>query len=262
MPALIGAGRCGSNELLSDQAPAWEKGTVAAMNRKLFTVSAAAGALAFGVASASAAVTVIGSSGQSGSQAANSTQSGLNGDGGGGSTFILGSSRPTLAQTSTNTLSSEQAVGGGGGTTTLIGNGTNPCFCESSSQGVNSQQTGVNGSGGGGATTAILGDSAPVLTQSSTNRLGNGQYVGGAFLAGADTIIGNTAQANTQGVNSGQSGKNGDGGGALVFIGGPIGSTPSLAQTSCNDLSNETVLGSGSGVITPTCGGFLEIGIG
>jgi len=229
------------------------------MNRKLFTLSVATAALAFGAGTALADTTVIGGSGQSTGQGANSTQSGLNGDGGAGSTFILGDSKPTLTQTSHNTLSNEQEIGGGG-TTTLIATGANACFCQSSSQGTNSKQVGVNGSGGGAGTTAIIGNSAPALTQVSTNIVGNGQYIGGSATAGADTIIGSTAQAGTQGVNSTQSGKNGDGAGGTLFVGGPAGSAPALTQNSCNDLATETVLGSGSGNFAPRCGQRRSVG--
>jgi hypothetical protein len=147
------------------------------MNRKLITASVSAVVLAFGAASASADV-IIGSTGQSNSQAANSSQSGENG-GGGGSTFILGSSAPTTTQSSDNILTNDQEIGGGAGNTTLIAPSSNACFCQSSQQGVNSQQAGGNGDGGGSGTTAILGDSAPTLVQTSDNVLDNGQFIGG-----------------------------------------------------------------------------------
>jgi hypothetical protein len=208
------------------------------MNLKLITASATAAVLAFGVTAASADTTVIGSTGQSNTQAANSTQSGENGSGGGG-TYILGNSTPVTTQTSVNFLTNDQEIGGGAGDTTLIAPGAGQCFCQSSQQGVNSSQVGVNGDGGG-STTAILGDSAPTLTQTSVNVLANGQFIGGGL--GDTILIGGASQVNQQGTNSSQSGENGSSasGGTLV-IGGDSAGT--LGQGSFNILDNEVILG-------------------
>jgi len=205
------------------------------MNLKLLTAAAAAALLAVGASSASAVTTIIGGTGQSNSQAVNSSQAGDNGTGG-TSTFILGNSTPTETQTSNNSLTNTQALGGG--TTTLIANGAGACFCQSSQQGVNSSQVGVNGDGGTG-TTAITGNSSPSLTQGSTNSLTNMQSIG--VVGASTTLIGSAAQANTQGENSTQAGKNGSAGGGLLFVNGV--SNAALAQASNNVLINTVVLG-------------------
>jgi hypothetical protein len=207
------------------------------MNRKLIAMSAAGVVLAFGAATAAADTVVIGSVGQSSSQAVNSSQSAENGSGG-ASTFILGDSAPTTTQTSANVLSNDQEIGGGAGDTTLIAPSPTQCFCQSSQQGVNSQQVAVNGDGGDG-TTAILGTSAPTLTQSSGNVLSNTELIGGG--AGDTVLIGGAAQANTQGVNSSQSGINGSGASGFLFIGDD--SLGLLDQTSANVLTNVVILG-------------------
>jgi hypothetical protein len=208
------------------------------MNIKLITVSATAAALAFGVASASAATTIIGGTGQSSNQGVNSNQSGENGSAG-GSTFILGDSAPTAVQDSTNVVSNDQEIGGGIGNTTLIAP-SGQCFCQGSQQAVNSSQTGVNGDGGGSGTTAILGDSAPTLVQDSTNVLDNGQFIGGGI--GDTILIGGASQANQQGTNSNQSGENGSAGaGGILVVGGD--SLGLLDQESANLLTNVVILG-------------------
>ncbi len=207
------------------------------MNRKLIAMSAAAGVLALGAATASADTTIIGSAGQSSNQAVNSSQSGENGSGA-GSTYILGDSAPTTVQTSSNIVGNDQEIGGGTGDTTLIAPAATQCFCQSSNQGVNSQQVAVNGDGGTG-TTFIGGDSAPTLSQDSANVLDNGQSIGGG---GGDTVlIGGAAQANTQGVNSGQSGSNGSAGSGFLVVGDD--SLGLLDQSSSNILSNVVILG-------------------
>ncbi|HEU0315984.1 MAG TPA: hypothetical protein VFR49_01565 [Solirubrobacteraceae bacterium] len=207
------------------------------MNRKLIAMSAAVGVLALGAATASADTTVIGSVGQSSNQAVNSSQSGENGSGA-GNTFILGDSAPTTVQTSANVLVNDQEIGGGTGDTTLIAPAATQCFCQSSNQGANSQQVAVNGDGGAG-TTFIGGDSAPTLVQDSANVLDNGQFIGGG--AGDTILIGGAAQANTQGVNSTQSGSNGSGGSGFLVVGDD--SLGLLDQTSANVLTNVVVLG-------------------
>ena len=208
------------------------------MNIKLITVSATAAVLAFGVASAAADTTVIGGTGQSNNQGANSTQSGQNGSAG-GSTFILGDSAPATVQTSTNVLTNDQEIGGGIGDTTLIAP-SGQCFCQGSQQAVNSQQVAVNGDGGGTGTTAILGDSAPALVQDSTNVLDNGQFIGGGI--GDTILIGGAGQANQQGVNSNQSGANGSAGGGGILVVGDD-SLGLLDQESANLLTNVVILG-------------------
>jgi hypothetical protein len=211
------------------------------MNRKLITASVAAAVLALGATAASADTTVIGSTGQSNNQAVNSTQSGSNGSGG-GNTFILGDSAPTTVQTSTNVLANDQEIGGAAGsTTTLIAPGASQCFCQSSQQGVNSQQVAVNGDGSSaaGSTTAILGDSAPSLVQDSANVLDNGQFIGGG--PGNTILIGGAAQVNQQGTNSSQSCENGSAGGGTLVVGGD--SLGLLDQESTNVLTNLVILG-------------------
>lgn len=208
------------------------------MNLKLIAASASVAVLAFGVTAASADTTVIGSTGQSNTQAANSSQSGENGSGGGG-TYILGNSTPTETQTQVNVLANDQEIGGGPGDTTLIAPAASQCFCQSSEQGVNSSQVGVNGDGGG-TTTAILGDSAPTLTQTGVNVLTNGQFIGGGL--GDTVLIGGASQVNQQGTNSSQSGENSSSGsGGTLVIGGDSAGT--LAQRSFNILDNEVILG-------------------
>ena len=146
------------------------------MLRKLITVSAAS--LAIGVPTASADTTIIGNVLQSNSQAANCSQSGLNGSGG-GNTYILGNSTPTLIQSCSNVLSNTQSIGApaypGVATAnfTLIGNAA-----QINSQGANIQQVGVNGDGRLGGTTFIGGDSAPFLSQSALNVLFNDVILG------------------------------------------------------------------------------------
>jgi hypothetical protein len=209
------------------------------MNLKLITVTASAAVLAFGASSAMADSTVIGSTAQGSNQGVNSSQSGANGSAG-GSTFILGDSAPTLIQDSTNVVSNVQAIGGGPEDTTLINPSPGQCFCQGSSQAVNSQQVAVNGDGGGSGTTAVLGDSAPTLVQTSTNVLDNAQFIGGGP---EDTIlIGGAAQANQQGVNSSQSGENGSAGGGGILVVGDD-SLGLLDQESANVLTNTVILG-------------------
>jgi hypothetical protein len=119
---------------------------------------------------------------------------------------------------------------------------------QSNQQGVNSSQSGENGSGGGN--TYILGNSKPTTTQLSVNALVNVQDVGGG--AGDTTLIapGTSCfcQSSQQGVNSSQVAVNGDGGGTLTAILG--NSAPSLTQTSVNVGINAELIGGGSGVTT------------
>ncbi len=143
--------------------------------------------LAVAAGSALAATTIIGNVSQSNSQAVNSSQSALNGAGG-GATYILGGSSPTVNQNSSNVLVNVQTIGGGAGpcnlgppycspaTTnfTLIGNAS-----QVNQQAVNSQQVASNGRAGTGAgTTFIGGSSSPTLNQNSFNLLINDVILG------------------------------------------------------------------------------------
>jgi hypothetical protein len=152
------------------------------MRRSIVGLLVAALGVGFGVASASASV-IIGNVSQSNSQAVNSSQSASNGDGGSGSTFILGNSTPTLIQSSVNVLSNSQSIGAPAPCTipycpaattnfTLIGNAS-----QVNNQAVNSQQVGSNGSGGGGLL-FIGGNSGSLLDQFSLNLLFNDIILG------------------------------------------------------------------------------------
>ena len=128
---------------------------------------------------------------------------------------------------------------------------------QSNQQGVNSSQSGENGSGGGA--TYILGDSAPTTTQNSENVLVNVQDVGS--LSGADTTLiapGNDCfcQSSQQGVNSSQVAVNGDGGGTMTAILGD--SAPSLTQNSENIGVNVELIGAGFGGDTTLIGGSAQ----
>lgn len=128
---------------------------------------------------------------------------------------------------------------------------------QSNQQGVNSSQSGENGSGGGA--TYILGDSAPTTTQNSENVLVNVQDVGS--LSGADTTLiapGNDCfcQSSQQGVNSSQVAVNGDGGGTITAILGD--SAPSLTQNSENIGVNVELIGAGFGGDTTLIGGSAQ----
>jgi len=128
---------------------------------------------------------------------------------------------------------------------------------QSNQQGVNSSQSGENGSGGG--STYILGDSAPTTTQNSENILVNVQDVGS--LTGATTTLiapGNDCfcQSSQQGVNSSQVAVNGDGGGTMTAILGD--SAPSLTQNSENIGVNVELIGAGFGGDTTLIGGSAQ----
>jgi len=136
--------------------------------------------------------------------------------------------------------------------TTVIGN-----TGQSNQQGVNSSQSGENGSGGG--STYILGNSAPTTNQNSTNVLVNVQDVGS--LTGATTTLiapGNDCfcQSSQQGVNSSQVAVNGDGGGTITAILG--NSTPVLNQNSTNVGVNAQLIGAGFGGNTVLIGGAAQ----
>ncbi len=108
-------------------------------------------------------------------QAVNSQQVGVNGDGGGGgTTAILGNSKPDLTQTSVNVGINGQFIGGGPGDTILIGGAS-----QVNQQGTNSSQSGENGSSGGGGTLVIGGNSTGTLGQFSFNILDNEVILGG-----------------------------------------------------------------------------------
>ena len=128
---------------------------------------------------------------------------------------------------------------------------------QSNQQGVNSSQSGENGSGGGA--TYILGDSAPSTTQNSTNVLVNVQDIGS--LSGSTTTLiapGNSCfcQSSEQGVNSSQVAVNGDGGGTMTAILGD--SAPSLTQNSQNIGANVQLIGAGFGATTTLIGGAAQ----
>ncbi|HWH09854.1 MAG TPA: hypothetical protein VG165_01900 [Solirubrobacteraceae bacterium] len=128
---------------------------------------------------------------------------------------------------------------------------------QSNQQGVNSSQSGENGSSGG--STYILGDSAPTTTQNSENVLVNVQDVGS--LTGATTTLiapGNDCfcQSSQQGVNSSQVAVNGDGGGTMTAILGD--SAPSLTQNSENIGVNVELIGAGFGGDTTLIGGSAQ----
>jgi hypothetical protein len=209
------------------------------MNRKLITISAAAAVMAFGVTAASASTTIIGGTGQSSQQGVNSSQSAENGSGG-GNTYILGSSDPTVTQNSDNFLINAQDVGGGSTFTGIAPAGS--CFCQSNQQGVNSSQVAVNGDGGG-TLTAILGDSTPTLNQNSTNVSFNAQLIGADLMGGGtpSIIVGGTAQTNGQATNSAQSGENTSGATGTLVVAGISGAT--LNQNSTNALINVALIG-------------------
>jgi hypothetical protein len=114
---------------------------------------------------------------------------------------------------------------------------------QSNQQGVNSSQSGENGSGGGN--TYILGNSDPTTTQNSENVLVNVQDIGGGttttlIAPGTDCFC----QSSQQGVNSSQVAVNGDGGGTLTAILGD--SDPSLTQNSANIGVNVELIGGGT----------------
>jgi len=197
--------------------------------------------------------------GQSSHQGVHSEQAADNGTGGSGTTLILGSDAPMLAQDSANVLSGAQStascasdvcVGSSAtGGDTIIG-GTS----QASTQDVNSGQSGRNGTGGSGTTT-VLGSALPTLEQDSDNVLTSGQSVAGCVGAafcdnlggGGATIIGGNVQASRQGVDSGQSASNGSGGSGFLFVGGSDRS--GLGQDSTNRLSSAQAVGGCSGAV-------------
>jgi hypothetical protein len=147
------------------------------------------------------------------------------------------------------TISAAAAVMAFGGTaavasadTTIIGS-----TGQSNQQGVNSSQSGENGSGGG--STYIIGDSTPTTVQLSANTLVNVQDIGGS---GTSTLVAPAGdcfcQSNQQGVNSSQVADNGDGGGTLTAILG--NSDPLLVQASANTGINVELIGAGPGDTT------------
>jgi hypothetical protein len=109
---------------------------------------------------------------QSSQQGVNSSQTAVNGDGGGTLTAILGDSKPKLTQTSTNIGVNVELIGGGT-QTTLIGGSA-----QSNDQAFNSTQSGLNSSGASG-TLVVGGNSAAALAQTSTNALINVVLLGG-----------------------------------------------------------------------------------
>lgn len=190
---------------------------------------------------------LIGGSAQSSDQGVNSTQSAKNGNGG-GTTVILGgagqgaASAPSLTQDSLITLISRQSLGAGDGNSTFVAPAPNQCFCQTSQQGVNGKQIGVNGDGGG--TTFVLGASAPVLHQIAVDTLVNG--TGPDQSIGDAVILGSAGQANRQGADSLQGAVNGTG----RVVGGTtaVGSSaPQTVQDAENFLGNAQTIGGPGG---------------
>jgi hypothetical protein len=127
---------------------------------------------------------------------------------------------------------------------------------QSNQQGVNSSQSGENGSGGGN--TYILGNSAPTTNQNSENILVNVQDIGSLTGATTTLIAPGTdcfCQSSQQGVNSSQVAVNGDGGGDLTAVLG--NSTPTLNQNSLNIGVNAQLIGAG-GSNTVLIGGAAQ----
>jgi hypothetical protein len=95
-------------------------------------------------------------------------------------------------------------------------------------QGVNSTQSGVNGTGTAGGDNSVIGDAAPVLDQDS----GNAGVDVEAMGTGDGTMINPGTDASTQfnqtGTNSDQTGENGDSGSGI------FGTAPLMIQTSTN----------------------------
>jgi hypothetical protein len=142
--------------------------------------------------------TIISSTGQSDTQAANSTQSATNGEGGNGpltpsgdvftypgSGFVAGDSAPATVQLQGNVVLNGEAIGGGAADTTLIAPSATNCVCQSSTQGVNSDQE-VGG------------------TQFGLNVIVSGETIAGDI--GDLVLVGGANQTNQQGTNSLQSG--------------------------------------------------------
>jgi hypothetical protein len=142
--------------------------------------------------------TIISSTGQSDTQAANSTQSATNGESGNGPLtpsgdvfvypapgFVAGDSAPATVQLQGNVVGNGEAIGGGAADTTVIAPGASDCVCQSSGQAVNSDQE-VGG------------------TQFGLNVLLSGETVSGD--TGDLVLIGGANQTNQQGTNSLQAG--------------------------------------------------------
>jgi hypothetical protein len=95
-------------------------------------------------------------------------------------------------------------------------------------QGVNSTQSGVNGTGTAGGDNSVIGDAAPVLDQDS----GNAGVDVEAMGTGDGTMINPGTDASTQfnqtGTNSDQTGENGDSGSGIAST------TPIMLQDSTN----------------------------
>jgi len=125
-------------------------------------------------------------------------------------------------------------------TTTVIGGAG-----QSTTQGVNNQQSGLNGDVGG--STFIIGKSAPTETQTALNTVNHTQAIGGGGATA--TLIANGAgacfcQSSNGGVNNSQIAVNGDGGGTITAI--LADSTPALTQAVTNSVRGSQSIGSGS----------------
>lgn len=207
------------------------------MNRKLFTAGLGAMVvLGLGLSAADVSATVIGDPSQSSKQGVNATQQ-ANAPSATGAVVVVdpGPPGPVPVQSSTNVLSSDQAVGPAGGETAIISpDGKGPT--QSSQQGVNGQQVSAGGA---------IGE------QDSANVLSSTQIVGGDTSCiivpvgcEASVIIGSPIQDSQQGVNGSQSADGGVTTGIslttpeLIFNGlaGPT------SQFSLNDVSNSQVV--------------------
>jgi hypothetical protein len=165
---------------------------------KQVAASIAVGLFLAAAPGALADTTIVSNTGQSDTQAANSTQSATNGESGNGPLnsngdvfvypapgFVAGDSDPAPVQVSANLEGNGEEIGGGAGDTTVIAPGATDCVCQSSAQGANSDQE-VGG------------------TQFGLNLLGSDEAVVGD--TGDLVLIGGTNQTNQQGTNLFQSG--------------------------------------------------------
>ncbi len=149
-------------------------------------LAAALGLAVLALAPATAvAADLVGGAGQSSGQGINSSQKGHNGTAA-PSTSILGSSKATFGQNSTNAAVDVQAIGVSPTEDALIATPGSPGFTQGSTQAVNSIQSGGR-------------------MQNSLNVLANVQIVGDGFFV-PGVIIGDVRQANSQAANSSQIG--------------------------------------------------------
>jgi len=196
------------------------------MDRSRTVIAVCALCIALGAIPASAS-TVVGTTAQGNAQSANSNQNAVNSTGLGGDTsgalsdtVALGDSMPVINQTSGNRADNSEHLAGQN--SALIGQGGG--FSQQNAGGINSDQQAENGDSG---TAPPLGLTAPVVTQNSTNRIGNSELL----AVGADNVIvGTDAQASKIGVNSTQ--------GADNFPGG----VPGLLEQDSTNLPTSTII--------------------